>query len=101
MRVARCACRPEATRGPPSDGYTGIVVPNLDPWLLVLTSAHERVRDKGLLVIEVDYEADHGLRLRAFQLGRLLTELKAESEVGRRASFSAGASPERSSCARA
>ena len=66
---------------------TGIVVPNLDPWLLVLTTAHERVRDKGLLVLEVDYAADHGLHLRVFQLGRVIAELKAESEVERRASF--------------
>jgi len=66
---------------------TGLVVPNLDPWLLVLTTAHNRVRDKGLLVLELDYAADHGLRLRVFQLGRVIAELKAESEVELRASF--------------
>jgi hypothetical protein len=69
---------------------TGIVVPNLDPWRLVLTVAHDRVRDEAPLVIEVDYAADHGLWLRVFQLGRRVAELTAASEVGHKASFKAG-----------
>ena len=68
-------------------GVTGIVVPNRDPWLLVVSTAHERVRDESPLVLEVDYAADHGLYLGLFARGHRVAKLTAESEVGRRASF--------------